>query len=167
VLQRYLQRRGKRGAKKLPSDFPKQLEFWLSELTTDQGTKMGGAYWTEKGYALAHEINLHPFMAWFRALEEVAMELYPDRVPFGRRNRVLTGETIEAVRADYLKAEYFDRNAVKNIAAKYGIGTFRVGQLCRKEKQRRKEEFDHAQQEEDQGANVATASAKLEPESTL
>lgn len=142
MIRAYLQQRGKRGSKKVPSNFHEKLELWLSELTTNQGTKWKGLYWTLKGYALANKISLHPFMAWFRTLEEVAKKMYPDRVPVGRRDKSLTEEIIQAIRADYLQADYTDRKAVEKIAAKYGIEKFRVGQLCRKEKQIRNAEWE-------------------------
>jgi hypothetical protein len=141
IFDRYLQRRGKRGAKRV--DFRETLEAWLLELTTKHGRK----FWTAKGFAIAHRIKPYTFMARLRALEEVAKELYPGRVPVGRRDKPLTETTIAAIRADYLGADYTDRKAVKKIAAKYGIGTFRVGQLCRKEKEQRKEEYDRRREE--------------------
>jgi hypothetical protein len=156
VIKGYLQQRGRRGATKVPSNFHERIEFWLSELTTNQGTKRNVMYWTLKGYALAHKINLHPFMAWFRTLEDVAKKLYPDRVPIGRCDKPLTEEAIQAIREDYLQADYFDRKAVKKIAAKHGIGTFRVGQLCRKEKQHRREEFDHTRAKTEAEQTAAT-----------
>jgi hypothetical protein len=146
VFQRYLQRRGKRGSKKTPHDFLTTLEAWISELTTNQGRRGNVAYWTEKGYAVAHRIKPYTFMARLRTLEAVAKELYPARVPVDRLDKKLTEKMIESIHADYLHADYTDRKAVKKIAAKYGIGTFRVGQLCRKEKEQRRETYERTRE---------------------
>jgi hypothetical protein len=135
----------------VPHNFSENLHLWLQELTRpDPATGNKRGYWTLEGYALVHKMNPHPFYAWFRAMEKVAKELYPDRVPIGRRNKPPLPEgAIQAIRAEYLQADYSDKEVVQKIAEKHGIEPFRVGQLCRNEKHRRREEMERAQAEHD------------------
>jgi len=153
VLRSYLRARGARGAKKAPPDFGKKLEHWLSELIAAQGTGKSVSYWTLKSYALAHKIKPHPFMAWFRTLEEVAKELYPDRVPPGRRDKPLSDDEIQAIRAEYLET-----GEVHEIAARHEIPAWRIGQICRKEKEQRHAEWEKARKTDQPGETVSPPS---------
>jgi hypothetical protein len=133
VRQVYLQQRGARDVKIRLRDFPERLEFWLSDLTTNQVTVGRPQFWTLKGYALAHNINPHTFMAWFRKLEAIAKRLYPERVPPGRRNKPpLSDDKIRIIRNEYLAT-----GKVIEIAKRHGIDPWRVGQICRAEKKSR------------------------------
>jgi hypothetical protein len=133
VRQRYLQQRGARDVKILPRDFPEKLALWLSELTTNQVTVGRPQFWTLKGYALAHKINPNTFMAWFRKLEGVAKKLYPELVPPGRRDKPpISDDKIRIIRNEYLTT-----GKVLKIAKRHEIDPWRVGQICRAEKQNR------------------------------
>ena len=133
VRQAYLQQRGARDVKIRPRDFPEKLELWLSDLTTNQVTVGRPQYWTLKGYALAHKINPQTFMAWFRRMEAVAKRLYPERVPPGRRDKPpLSDDKIRMIRNEYLAT-----GKVLKIARRHQIDPWRVGQICRAEKQSR------------------------------
>jgi hypothetical protein len=127
---------------KVPHDFVRKLHLWISELLTNQGTKTKPVYWTLDGYAIAHKITKtkHPFLAWFRTLEKIAKELYPDRVPFGRRDKPLSEEETKAIRL-----EYGQTGDATEIAARHGIEDWRVGQICQVEKQIRKWDWDDSQ----------------------
>lgn len=117
----------------VPKEFPASLERWLADLTMPAPAKKH-EYWTLEGYAAAHKIKpIDPFYAWLRALEKVAKELYPLRVPPGRHDSApLTDEQKQAIRAEYLET-----GNAREIAARYQIEPFLVGQLCRKEKAQR------------------------------
>ena len=135
MRQAYLQERGKRNAKIFPKDFSERLELWLSELTTNRVVKGRPQFWTLKGYALAHKINPNTFMAWFRKLEEVAKKLYPERVPSERRDKPpLSDAKIRIIRNEYLAT-----GKILEIAKRHELDPWRVGQLCRAEKQIRAE----------------------------
>jgi hypothetical protein len=134
VRQVYLQQRGSRDVKISPRDFPEKLELWLSDLTTNQVAVGRPQFWTLKGYALAHKINPQTFMAWFRKLEAVAKRLYPDRVPPGRHNKPpLSDDKIRIIRNEYLAT-----GKILEIAKRHHIDPWRVGQICRAEKQSRR-----------------------------
>jgi hypothetical protein len=139
VRQVYLHERDAMNAKLYPGEFAEKLELWLSELTTNQRTVGKPQYWTLKGYALAHKINPGTFMLWFRKLEQVAKGLYPDRVPPDRRDRPpLSDEEVRIIRDEYLAT-----GKVLKIARRYKIEPWRVGLICRAEKQRRIGPSDH------------------------
>lgn len=156
AVRRALEIQARDGA--VPSNFPENLERWLHELI--EPDLRTGRYWTLPGYALAHQIKPHPFCAWFRRMEKVAKELYPDRMPLGRADNPPTEETIQSIRAEYLQT-----GDAKKIAAKY-FGSedesWRVGQLCRKEKQERSERM-----QAEQRAASASESATSESHSVL
>ena len=159
VLEEYLRQRGRRGLKKAGPDFDAKLESWIWELTLPAKERGKKRYWTLKSYALANRIPLHPFMAWFRKLEEVAKKLYPNRVPEGRRDRPpLSEKEIQDIREEYLNASYSNRNAVKEIAARHNIAPFMVGRLCRKEKEQRKLEIEEPEETQQSAATTSSLS---------
>ena len=138
-------------AKIVPPNFPANLCRWLDDLVQPAPDRpqvwLPGKprrpkkrkklqYWTIEGYAYSigkTKKQLPPFYAWLRALEKVAKELYPHRVPQGRSAPPLSEEQKQRIRADYLETG----NAYE-IAARHQIEPFLVGQLCRKEKAQRK-----------------------------
>jgi hypothetical protein len=131
IIDEYLRRRARAGA--LVGLTEKELEDWLSELTRPHKVSPRRKfYWTIPCFAVSKRINAATAMAWFRALEKVAKELFPDRVPYGRKPKQLTPEQIQEIRTEYL-----DTGKVKTISFKYGIPAFRVGRLCQAEKKAR------------------------------
>jgi hypothetical protein len=69
-------------------------------------------------------------MAWFRKLEEVAKKLYPERVPPDRRDKPpLSDDKVRIIRNEYLAT-----GKILEIAKRYKIDPWRVGQICRAEK---------------------------------
>ena len=131
-------------AKSVPANFPANLCRWLDDLTQiapdipqlwlpgkprPKKKRKKLQYWTLEGYAATHGIKLPPFYAWWRALEKVAKELYPHRIPPGRIKQPLSEEQKQIIRAEYLET-----GNAREIAARHQIAPFLVGQICKKEK---------------------------------
>jgi hypothetical protein len=140
VLSEYLRQRA-RGKKFAAEDFETTLTTWLIDLShpvkvNQRKSKYREAseYWTIPSYALAHRTHPKTACKWFRELEKVAKQLYPQRVPTHRKSSTLTAARIRAIRAEFAESGDF-----KAVAAKFDIAPFRVGQLCAEEKAKRQQ----------------------------
>ena len=107
------------------------LRRWLQELSRPQKiSPRRTRYWTIPAFALAHRLKKGTLMKRLRRLEEIAVELFPGRVPAGRQRRPLSEAKKEAIRQRYIEVQ-----DIRAVAHEFGLPTFRVGQICRVEKE--------------------------------
>ncbi len=128
VIQAYVKqcRRGRA----LPLNFEAHLRSWLQELSRPQRVSpRRKRYWTIPAYALAHKLHTKTFCKRLRELERNAKRLLPGLVPGYRKRAPLTEEEKHVIRARFKATGDFHA-----VASEFGIGAFRVGQLCRAEK---------------------------------
>jgi hypothetical protein len=116
--------------KNLPEDFPALLEEIIQFTTTVHRD----GWLTLEGAAVKFEQKRARVYYWFRKLDKIARELYPDKAP----NAVyLTDETIETIRQ-----EYVEKGNARELAERYRLAPCRLGQIVWAEKQWRRNLFE-------------------------
>lgn len=148
VIDEYV-RRASRG-RTPEKDFKQHLQQWLHDLSREQkltewDKPRTKRYWTVDAYARANKLEPPTLMARVRKLEKIAKELFPERIPAEQKDVVLSEGTIAKIRARYVEiietcfreGYPFDdhKRAVAIIVEKFGIKPFRVGQICKAEKE--------------------------------
>lgn len=124
----------KRG-RTVTDDFKDDLVMWLNDLSRIQNKKPWGQprtyrYWSVPAYALAHNMEPPTLMKRLRAMETIAIELFPDSVPSSRKPRPqLTDDEKQKIRQRYLAGE-----DCKKLAEEFRLTLSRVGLLCREER---------------------------------
>ncbi len=119
-----------RRGRAVPLNFEARLRSWLQDLSRLQRiSPRRKRYWTIPAYALAHNLHSKTFCKRLRELEKIAKRILPDLVPEYRKRAPLTEEEKHAIRARFKATGDFH-----TVASEFGIGAFRVGQLCRAEK---------------------------------
>lgn len=140
VIEKYLANYA-RGVAFVPLDFRENLIRWLDDLTTIQNLREWGKqrtkrYWTIPNYARAYGIEPHTLMARMRALERIAIEMFPERAAvhgrFKKRAR-LSEDEIRQIREKCWGGEDFEA-----IAKEFKIPASQVGQICEADKSLRR-----------------------------
>ncbi|MFI5117193.1 MAG: hypothetical protein ACHP8B_10915 [Terriglobales bacterium] len=127
VIDEYL-RQCARGGGSVPEE---HLRRWLQELSRPQKiSPRRTRYWTLPAFALSHRLSKGTLMKRLRRLEEIAIQLFPDRVPSYRQRIPASEEQKEAIRKRFLEVE----GDIPTVASEFGLKPYRVGQICRAEK---------------------------------
>lgn len=115
----------------LPEEFREDLETWLRELSARVPGRLRHTckYWTLPGYAQHVRVSAPTLMKRCRRLEQIAMELYPEKIEPSRDP--LRVDAIIAFQLEIIRERYKECGDATVVAREFDIEPWRVGQLCK------------------------------------
>jgi hypothetical protein len=132
------------GAPGSPDDIERIIGLVTTPNSTSRSAKERGCFMTLEGAALQLGLKRANVYSWFRKLEKIASELYPDKYHSSMDAKYGVTKPVVAVKEEMkevIRAEYFDKGNAKELAERHRLPAFRIGQIVKTEKKLRKERY--------------------------
>jgi hypothetical protein len=118
-----------------PDEIEEIIRLVTTANTASSSPDEYGCFMTLEGASIKLRLKKKNVYAWFNRMDEISRELYANKCPT-KGGVTITEEMKQAIRAEYLS-----KGNARELAERFGLPAFRIGQIVQSEKKLRKERY--------------------------